>query len=80
MIGDVDFTAGHAIRYAYDARGNILTKSTYPNTSGTGTPTVVNCGYTDSSWKDLLTGYNGTALTYDEAGNPLTWRDGMTFT
>lgn len=28
-------------------------------------------GYNDSSWKDLMTSYNGTAITYDNAGNPL---------
>ena len=28
--------------------------------------------YGDSEWKDLLTTYNGQALTYDAIGNPLT--------
>ena len=37
------------------------------------------CNYTDS-WKDLLTEYNGQAITYDGAGNPLSYRDGMQFT
>ncbi len=30
--------------------------------------------------KDKLTSYNGTAITYDEVGNPLSYRDGMSFT
>ena len=32
--------------------------------------------YGDASWGDLLTAYNGVAITYDEIGNPLndgTW-------
>ena len=29
--------------------------------------------YTDSDWKDLLTSYNGTAITYDAVGNPLSY-------
>ena len=28
--------------------------------------------YNDSTWSDLLTNYNGTPITYDEIGNPLT--------
>ena len=31
-------------------------------------------------WADVLTGYNGQKFTYDEIGNPLTYRDGMGFT
>ena len=33
-------------------------------------------GYTDPDWGDLLTSYDGTAITYDTIGNPLndgTW-------
>lgn len=30
-------------------------------------------GYNDSSWKDLMTSYNGTNITYDNAGNPLNY-------
>ncbi len=36
--------------------------------------------YGKSDWKNLLTAYNGTAINYDEIGNPLTYRDGFTFT
>ena len=31
-------------------------------------------------WRDLLTAYNGQTITYDAIGNPLTYRDGMSFT
>ena len=34
--------------------------------------------YGDTFWGDLLTNYNGTLLYYDQIGNPLYWRDGMT--
>ena len=37
-------------------------------------------GYTDANWKDKLTSYNGQTITYDEIGNPLTYRDGIAFT
>ena len=34
--------------------------------------------YAQTGWKDLMTSYNGQSITYDEIGNPLTYRDGMT--
>ena len=43
-------------------------------------PTTVNYTYDDSTWKDLLTNFNGTSISYDSIGNPANWRDGMTFT
>ena len=68
--------------FAYDAGGNLQSRSVYPFAEGepTGTPDVVIYGYNDASWADLLTAYDGQALTYDAIGNPLQWRDGMTFT
>ena len=59
--------------YAYDAGGNLTTVKL----NGTVTDTY---GYTDTGWKDLLTSFNGQTITYDEIGNPLTYRDGFTFT
>ena len=58
--------------FTYDSSGNILTKS-----SGAGTVTYQ---YTDSSWGDLLTSYDGQQITYDAIGNPLTDYYGRTFT
>ena len=39
-------------------------------------------GYTygDDNWKDKLTAFNGQTITYDTIGNPLQYRDGMSFT
>ena len=65
-IGSVTYT------YTYDQGGNLLSKS-----DGTTTDTYE---YTDSSWADLLTSYNGQTITYDAIGNPLTYRDEMTMT
>jgi len=36
--------------------------------------------YGNPLWKDQLTAYNGQTITYDKIGNPLTYRDGITFT
>ena len=78
--------------YTYDAlnqlktvtRNGVTTEYNYQNgniTSVTQNGTVIKTyGYTDSTWSDLLTSYNGQTITYDEIGNPLQYRDGMSFT
>ncbi len=68
--------------YDYDNGGNILSKTEYDYTTGSLdglTGTVVQYTYGDAEWKDLLTAYNGQTITYDEIGNPLTYRNGMVF-
>ena len=57
---------GVTTSFTYDSYGNILTKGSNTYTYG------------DSNWKDKLTAYNGTAITYDDGGNPLSYR-GYTF-
>ena len=61
--------------YTYDNVGNILTAS-----DGTTTHTYT---YGNAAWHDLLTAYDGNAITYDAIGNPLsdgtwtyTWQNG----
>ena len=67
--------------YAYDRGGNILNKNRYAYTTGTLGPVLEPISYTygDSNWKDKLTSYNGSAITYDAIGNPTAY-DGWTFT
>ncbi len=59
--------------YNYDRGGNILSKVKYAYTTGTvGTALeTIPYAYGDANWKDKLTAYNGTAITYDAIGNPL---------
>ena len=78
--------------YTYDAlnqlktvtHNGITTEYNYQNgniTSVTQNGTVIKTyGYTNSTWSDLLTSFNGQTITYDEIGNPLQYRDGMSFT
>ena len=70
------------IVYTYDNGGNITTKTEYPYTTetalGTATKTIT-YGY-DTEWKDKLTSYDGQTITYDAIGNPLIYRNGMSFT
>lgn len=65
--------------YTYDNGGNILKVTTYPLTwgslDGVTATKIVNYRYDDTNWKDKLTSYDGQAITYDEIGNPLSYRD-----
>jgi RHS repeat-associated protein len=71
-----------SIVYSYDAGGNITEKSEYAYTTGTlGSATAAHTySYGDSSWKDKLTSYDGSNITYDAIGNPLSYIGGASFT
>ena len=60
--GDTTYT------YTYDGAGNILTAS-----DGTATHSYT---YGDTDWKDLLTAFDGQAITYDAIGNPTSYFNG----
>ena len=65
--------------YTYDDGGNILSKQEYRINIINQTDSLIKTTtytYGDESWPDLLTAYNGKAITYDGIGNPLsdgTW-------
>ena len=63
--------AGKTWVYTYDNGGNILSKSEYAYTTGAlgAALDTISYGYGDSSWKDLLTSYDGQLLASDEIGN-----------
>ena len=69
--------------YTYDNGGNIISTATYPLTwgslSGVTATDTTTYTYGDSNWKDKLTAYGDTPITYDAIGNPLTYR-GYTLT
>ena len=71
-------TTGTTWKYAYDLGGNIQSKTAYAFTTGTVGSAVKTDSYTygDANWKDKLTAFNGTTITYDAIGNPInggTW-------
>ena len=76
--------------YTYDEAGNIVSINTEPVTSDGGMimrlippltqNNTVTFSYTDSQWGDLLTSFNGTTITYDEIGNPLSYYNGTAYT
>ena len=68
-----DEKAGKTYTYSY-TNGNITECNEYDYTlDELGEPlNTKTWEYNDSTWSDLLTNYNGTPITYDEIGNPLT--------
>ncbi len=73
---------GKAWHYSYDLGGNILSKTEYSYQNGVvgSTPlSTVTYTYGDAGWPDLLTAYNGSPISHDGIGNPLSYR-GWTFT
>ena len=66
------------IRYFYFLLLSLIIVSPTGNiTSKTVNGTTTSYGYGDTNWKDKLTSYDGQSITYDEIGNPLSYR-GMT--
>ena len=68
--------------FDYDNAGDILESREYTYTTGELGECVSSktYEYNDNSWKDLLTDFNGQVITNDEIGNPLNYRDNMSFT
>ena len=80
------------VEYTYDPLGQLLTESvngvavntmTYDNYGNILTKNGKTYTYGDTAWRDLLTSYDGQAITYDAQGNPtsylghaLTWEKG----
>ena len=84
LIREDNLDLNKTIVYSYDLGGNITSTKEYAYQTGaavTGTPTTTNTyTYGDSNWKDKLTSYNGNTISYDQIGNPLSYRNGWNFT
>ena len=67
--------------YQYDKGGNRVSEKIYNYTLSDSLGSVqqeIVSEYDNIVWDDLLTSYNGKEITYDNAGNPLTY-DGQTY-
>ena len=83
---------GDTTEYTYDTLGQLLTETvndvvvntmTYDSYGNITSKNDVSYTYGDGQWKDLLTGYGDSTITYDAQGNPvsylghsLTWEKG----
>ncbi len=78
-----DYKNHKQVIYSYDNGGNINnTNEQYMDSIGLTSGSLyggIYC-YNDTEWKDKLTKYNSYDITYDEVGNPLNYRNGMSMT
>ena len=88
MTRENNLAAGYTKLYSYDPMGNITSKVEIPFTLAptasldTSNGVVTSYGYASGGllpWGDMLVNYNGTAINYDEIGNPLNWRNASEF-
>ena len=87
LIRENNQKRNYTFTWTYDDAGNILNRKKYLYTTDdldmVDPLSTVTYSYNDSDWGDLLTSYDGNAITYDTIGNPLsdgtrtyTWRHG----
>lgn len=79
LIKEENYILNEQIDYSYDSYGNILSK-TKRNLTDNKIVKNDTYQYNNSNWEDLLTNYNGTDITYDNIGNPLTIGDNIAMT
>lgn len=76
-----DRNSGLYTNITYDNAGNITNVKEYNLSTSSWSPNSLkqekNYTYANQKWKDKMTKYNGTVITYDSMGNPLLYRDGM---
>jgi len=85
LIQDIDLDNATVTYYTYNTSGNITRKLVRDwDIAGSFPKGVISdktYKYEDTNgWADLLTSWGGQTITYDVIGNPLTYRDGITFT
>ena len=88
LVREDNAWADRTYLYHYDNGGNLAMVQECYYRTGTmhQTDLIQNISYTygdattdgTPAWKDLLTSYNGTAITYDAIGNPLNWGTSIT--
>ena len=71
LIESNNYQNNKKYKYTYDDSGNILKKEIY-NLQNNQLLKIDTYEYNNLNWKDQLTKYNDTSITYDEIGNPLT--------
>ena len=79
IVRENNASLGKTYTYSYDLNGNILSVKEYAYTEGSLPEDCINedvYGYTNESWKDQLTSFNGQSIVYDAMGNPVTYLGG----
>ena len=83
LIRENNKKAGQTILYSYDTNGNIKDVKTVPYVEGNVFDEMQggeNTFQYAADWSCLLEKYNGNPISYDTAGHPLVYYNGMQFT
>ena len=81
LTGVADMANVKLSTYIYDSYGNIRkVYGTQQNGDNFEIVTEDMYSYTDPTWLDRLTAFNGVTITYDDAGNPLSYYNGNAYT
>ena len=79
LIRENNLDTNKTVTYTYDNGGNVSEKKEYAYTLGEVGTANNTISYTyDTTWKDLLTNFNGQTISYDQIGNPTTYRGATT--
>ena len=73
LVKEEDKKEGSIRTYEYDAGGNLLKYKKYTAKDGKQTLVLTDSYAYGNTWKDQMTSYNGSTVTYDDMGNPLTY-------
>ena len=73
LVKEEDKKEGSIRTYEYDAGGNLLKYKKYTVKDGKQTLVLTDSYAYGNTWKDQMTSYNGSPITYDDMGNPLTY-------
>lgn len=74
LIREDDLLTSQSIVYTYDKGGNIVNKEVCQYGDSLSKTTSVAYKYEDENWRDKLTSINGNSISYDEIGNPLSYK------
>ena len=79
LLTETLWDTGIRYEYTYDTYGNIRSVKEYNANTGALISSDA-YSYTNSTWLDRLTAFNGTTITYDNSGNPLSYNNGRAYT
>lgn len=83
LVWAADSNTGLYTQYEYDNAGNITDIKEYSLSTSGWSPISLKkektYSYRKNGWKDQMNKFNGYNISYDKNGNPLVYRDGMSF-
>ena len=77
LIREDDLLTSQSIVYIYDKGGNIVNKEVCQYGEQFSKTNSISYKYEDDNWRDKLTSINGNSITYDEIGNPLSYKENV---